>query len=193
MRVGGIALAFALGLVLGRGLELPPREGSAEVVFARDMIAHHEQAVQMALILRDRSQDATLRDFALDIILGQNGQIGQMQGWLSSYGVPLVGRDLPMRGMGEMMGMAKQTDVNALRTLEVPRLEERFLQLMISHHEGGVMMAEDALGRARRPEVRRLAQSIVDAQQSEIHFMESELRSRGGARPKPLAPMNHPR
>ena len=191
LRVGGILLAFVLGLVLGRALELRPGEGSAEVVFARDMIAHHEQAVEMALILRDRTTDSTLRDYALDIILTQQGQVGQMQGWLSSYGVPLVGANVPMRGQGEMMGMAKRADVNALRTVSVPQLEVRFLQLMITHHEGGVMMARDVLERTGRPEVRRLAQSVVDGQTGEIRFMEGLLKARGGTRPEPLQPMNH--
>jgi uncharacterized protein (DUF305 family) len=184
-------LAFVLGLVLGRALELRPNEGSPEVVFARDMIAHHEQAVEMALILRDRTRDSTLRDYALDIILTQQGQVGQMQGWLSSYGVPLVGVNPPMRGQGEMMGMAKRANVNALRTVSVPQLEVRFLQLMITHHEGGVMMARDVLERTGRPEVRRLAQSVVDGQSGEIRFMEGLLKARGGTRPEPLPPMNH--
>ena len=192
-RVGGILLAFVLGLVLGRALEMRLGEGSPEVVFARDMIAHHEQAVEMALILRDRTTDSTLRDYALDIILTQQGQVGQMQGWLSSYGVPLVGANPPMRGQGEMMGMAKRADVNALRTVSVPQLEVRFLQLMITHHEGGVMMAHDVLDRTRRPEVRRLAQSVVDGQTAEIRFMEGLLKARGGTRPEPLSPMNHSR
>jgi uncharacterized protein (DUF305 family) len=188
---GGMLLAFVLGLVLGRALELQPNEGSPEVVFARDMIAHHEQAVEMALILRDRTPDSTLRDYALDIILTQQGQVGQMQGWLSSYGVPLVGVNPPMQGQGELMGMAKRAIVNTLRTMSVPQLEVRFLQLMITHHEGGVMMARDVLERTGRPEVRRLAQSVVDGQSSEIRFMEGLLKARGGTRPEPLPPMNH--
>ncbi len=190
-RVGAVVLTFLMGLVLGRALELRPGEGSPEVVFARDMIAHHEQAVEMALILRDRTTDSTLRDYALDVILTQQGQVGQMQGWLSSYGVPLVGLNPPMRGQGEMMGMAKRADVNALRTVSASQLEVRFLQLMITHHEGGVMMARDVLERTGRPEVRRLAQSVVDGQSAEIRFMEGLLKARGGVRPEPLPPMNH--
>ena len=83
-----------------------PAEGSPEVTFARDMAAHHTQAVELAMILRDRSTDEELRRFALDILLTQQAQIGQMEGWLAVWGQPLSGPQPPMSGMGEMMGMA---------------------------------------------------------------------------------------
>jgi uncharacterized protein (DUF305 family) len=49
------------------------------------------QAVEMALVLRDRTSDAELRQFALDILLTQQVPIGQMQGWLAMWGVPFSG------------------------------------------------------------------------------------------------------
>src|SRR5687768_5655812 len=71
--------ALLLALLLWR--TQPPSESSPEVTFARDMIAHHQQAVEMSLILRDRTTDEALGRFALDILLTQQGQAGQMQGW----------------------------------------------------------------------------------------------------------------
>lgn len=76
-----------------------PAEGSPEVTFARDMVAHHQQAVEMAYILRERSANEELRRFALDIFLTQQAQIGQMQGWLAAWGQPLSGPEPVMGGL----------------------------------------------------------------------------------------------
>ena len=184
--VAAVMLAAALGLTALWWLGRPPAEDDPAVTFARDMIAHHTQAVQLALIVRDRSQDPDIRQMALDVILTQQAQIGQMQGWLAVWGVPFAGREPPMSthtGHGsEMlpnMGMASAADVETLRTLPIPEAEIKFLQLMIPHHQGGVTMAEAALEQTTRPEVVQLADSIVVSQAKEIAAMQAMLQARG--------------
>lgn len=180
-------LLLAAGAAAGRLSSLPPREGSPEVAFARAMTRHHEQAVAMALAIRDRTDDPPIRTLALDIALTQQAQIGRMEGWLATWGVPLAGPRVPaaspsmpgmtMPGM-TMPGMATRPEVNALSALPVEQAETRFMQLMIRHHQGGVSMAEQALRTVRRPEVRALATSIVNAQRSEIEYLTQLLRGR---------------
>lgn len=156
-----------------------PAEGSPEVNFSRDMAAHHAQAVEMALIARDRSSDEELRRFALDIMLTQQAQIGQMQGWLAAWGRPFSGAQPTM----QMPGMATQQHINELQTLPVAEMETSFLQLMIRHHQGGIAMAEEALRQTNRAEVVQLASAIVRGQQSEIAYMQDLLKRRGAAAP----------
>lgn len=182
-------LVATLGFAALWWRERPPAEGSADVTFSRDMIAHHTQAVAMALNLRDRSGDERLRTLLIDMVLTQQGQIGIMQGWLEAWGRPFSGANPPMDGMGEMMGMARPEQVESLRTLPVDQAEVLFLQLMIRHHQGALVMAKELLARPARPEVARLAQSVYNAQQSEIAVMEQLLEQRGGAPPEPLQPM----
>ena len=175
----GILLIVVIGCVVWLWMTRTPSDGSTEVTFARDMTAHHAQAVDMALIVHERSNDPELRQFALDITLTQQAQIGQMQGWLAVWGASLTGAQPPMRGQGETMGMASQAQVNTLHTLPPREMEIAFLQLMIRHHQGGVMMAQDALGHTSRPEVMRLATAIVQGQESEIAYMRTLLQQRG--------------
>jgi uncharacterized protein (DUF305 family) len=167
-----------------------PAEGRPEVTFARDMSAHHEQAVEMSLMIRDRSADAEIRQFALDIAMTQQAQIGQMHGWLAVWNVTIAGAQPPMMGHGELMGMATQQQMNSLQALPVPEAEIAFLQLMIRHHQGGIAMAEAALQQSRRPEVTRLATTMVQGQQSEIAYMQDLLAQRGAEPLAPLAPMD---
>ncbi len=154
-------------------------------------MAHHSQAVEMTVLIRDRSTDSDLRQMTLDMLLTQQNQVGQMFAWLELWRVPQEGLMPPMGGMGEMMGMAAQPDVNLLDTLPIEEAEIKFLQLMIRHHEGGVFMAQDVLETTNVAVVRRLAESVVAAQSGEISYMESLLEKRGATRLEPLAPMSH--
>ena len=200
----GFALTLVLGLLLGSllGKERPastPGEASVDVGFSRDMREHHAQAVQMSVLVREATQDPEVRTQALDILLTQQQQAGQMFGWLASWGVPQTSTQPPMRWMlsdsggdgmnhagmstndgGSMPGMASREDLRRLARAEGREAERLYLQLMIPHHRAGVAMAEYAAARAREPRVRQLAQSIVDSQRSEIRVLRSMLAARGG-------------
>jgi uncharacterized protein (DUF305 family) len=78
-----LAVAVAAGALFLWASSRPPQEGSAEAGFALDMMVHHAQAVEMAEIVRDRTENPQTRTLATDIALTQQAQIGQMQGWLA--------------------------------------------------------------------------------------------------------------
>jgi len=80
---------------------------------------------------------------------------------------------------GRMPGMATRPQVSALSTLPIADAEISFLHLMIVHHQAGVEMAQAALARTDRPDVVRLATSIVNGQQAEITVMTDMLAKRG--------------
>ncbi|MBZ9715466.1 MULTISPECIES: DUF305 domain-containing protein [Deinococcus] len=187
IRWAGAALATAaLGAGLAVAWPAPPREPSADVTFARDMAAHHAQAVTMSVSLLRRAADPEVRLLAQDILLTQQAQIGQMQGWLMAWGRPLAGREAPMKGMDRSaMGMASAADEAALNTLPVVTAETRYLLLMRRHHQGGVAMAKAALNAVRRPEVRAFAKRVVSAQTTEIQAIDAMLRARKVSVPPP--------
>jgi uncharacterized protein (DUF305 family) len=179
-----VVLAIGLSWFLGRVSNSAPLEGSADVTFARDMIAHHTQAVDMAVRVRDRSSDQTLKIFAIDIALGQTNQMGQMMAWLDLWNVSQNSLSAPMNGNGLMMGMATQQDVNSISSLPVKDAEIKFLQLMIRHHQGGIYMAQDVIAKASSVQVKRVAQAVINAQRADIDAMTSMLEERGA---KPLS------
>lgn len=181
-----VAAAAAFGVLWWTARS--PGEGDPAVTFARDMIAHHQQAVEMALIMRERTEDAELRQVALDMVLTQQNQMGQMQGWLEVWRLSFSGAQPPLSDhashgadMPPNMGMASAAEVEALRTLPVAEAEVKFLQLMIRHHQGGVYMANFALEQTARPEAVRLAEAIILSQTTEIGYMQQLLQARGVA------------
>lgn len=154
-----------------------PQEGSAEAGFARDMIVHHAQAVEMSQLLYDRTEHDALKSIALDIMLTQQSQIGQMQGWLNLWGLPFANPGLPMAWMdmpteGIMPGMATDEQLAALRASSGTEADRLFIHLMIAHHEAGIHMAEAVFERTSVEAVRDLARSMIDAQEREIAELE---------------------
>jgi uncharacterized protein (DUF305 family) len=195
--VGVIALAAAAGAAIASlfsdsaPANLPaevglgaPGEGSAEAGFARDMMVHHAQAVEMAEIVRDKTESEEIRTLAADIALTQQAQIGQMQGWLQVWDLPPTATEPAMSWMGHptegrMPGMASPEEINELQQASSEEADVLFLQLMIPHHEAAVPMAEAVLEESDRKEVERLAGSIMASQQAEIELMRALLQRRG--------------
>jgi len=188
----GTAWALALLAVVVIGLavlawQLWPRNpagDSAEAGFLRDMYTHHAQAVEMAMIIRDRTEDEGLHTLATEIALGQSTQMGTMLGLLQAWNLPQGSSDLPMTWMGHpteglMPGMATQEEIDQLGTLPVEEAEVLFLQLMIRHHQGGVEMAQGYLDRGSNDDVTLMADRIVLFQNNEIDAMNQMLEQRG--------------
>lgn len=65
-----------------------PAVGSADAGFARDMAVHHQQAVEMSFIVRDRTRDEEVRHLAYDIAHTQANQRGMLLGWLDLWELP---------------------------------------------------------------------------------------------------------
>jgi|SRR5215212_9624722 len=191
-----LIVLLTLGIVLLGGLALwlffssrMPADDSAEAGFARDMSVHHAQAVEMAELLRDRTQSEEMRTLAADMALTQQGQIGQMEGWLAIWGLPNTGSEPAMSWMGEptskqMPGMATPEQINELSQASGEDADERFLQLMIPHHQAAIPMSEAILERTDRPEVKTLANAIISSQQAEIQMMQDKLESMGASLPE---------
>ena len=143
----GILLGALVGFRLAGGGD--PAADSTDVGFARDMSVHHEQAVQMAALVYDRSADPAIRQLAFDILTTQQGQIGIMGGWLDAWGHDwtTTGPRMTWMGMaveGLMPGMATPEQLAALRAASGEAADAIFLQLMIPHHQAGTEMARAA-------------------------------------------------
>ncbi|MBV2353672.1 DUF305 domain-containing protein [Streptomyces sp. J2-1] len=192
--VAGGAVTYAVAEDGGSGAPVPAAE-SADAGFARDMAVHHQQAVEMSYIVRDRTRDAEVRRLAYDIAQTQANQRGMLLGWLDLWGRPKVSAKPPMTwmGMGDMPpgqdgalmpGMATNTELKKLGTLNGRAAEVFYLQLMTEHHRGGVHMASACAARCTVPAEKRLASGMVQSQSSEIELMAGMLKARGAqARP----------
>ncbi|GGW39885.1 DUF305 domain-containing protein [Streptomyces lucensis JCM 4490] len=190
---GAITYAVAEDNGGGSGPKTPSAD-SADAGFARDMAVHHQQAVEMSYIVRDRTKNEEVRRLAYDIAQTQANQRGMLLGWLDLWGLPKVSADPPMTwmGMGDMAsgkdgalmpGMATNTELKKLQSLSGKQAEILYLQLMTAHHKGGVHMAGGCVAKCTVGVEKRLAQGMVEAQKSEIELMAGMLKARGAQPP----------
>lgn len=91
------------------------------------------------------------------------------------------GTAVPSAKVPLMPGMATQDEVDELNVLPPDQMDIRFLQLMIRHHQGGVMMAQAAVEKAEDKHVLNFAQQVINTQQAEINTMTQMLEERMGA------------
>jgi uncharacterized protein (DUF305 family) len=134
---------------------------ASEYAYLAEMVAHHEEAVAAAEQLQ-RSQRAEMRAFGEAIVASQSAQIDQMQQWLADWYPNRTGQVDYQPMMRDLTGLSGD------------RLDRAFLQDMLGHHMGAVMMSQQLLmrGVADHEQVEALAETIRDEQHVEIFQMQ---------------------
>lgn len=190
------ALAFAVGRFSTFGSQgaQTPGTDSPEAGFARDMQAHHAQAIQMAMEIYRKTDNDEIRVLAYDIATGQAGQRGEMYDWLVQWGLSQAGgpmmqwMDAAGSGQGHnmsdgaamtdeeariAMGMASADEIADLQQATGQEGDCLFLTLLIRHHEGAIPMADALIELGSNPRALTVAESIKTGQTAEISAMES--------------------
>jgi len=179
-------IGFTVGLLATRPDY--PGENSADVGFARDMSAHHGQAVEMGMIAFQNATLPDVRTLGGDIAVTQEGQIGVMQAWLKQWGVGPNGTQPPMAWMPDgqralngnlMPGMATRDEIAKLKAAKGKDVDILFLQYMLRHHLGGIHMVDGVLSEHPTPEVKEMAETIKKNQSGEVVVMENLLKQLG--------------
>jgi len=185
----GAALLLALGTVVaacgGDDEESASQGGAAtqqgapgnaiDRAFVAEMIPHHESAIEMAELANRRGRSAFVEELAGDIVRTQREEIAALRaidGRLAAAGVQRGDLGMDESAMGMDMDMGALASANPF--------DRAFVDEMVPHHRGAVMMARMQLDRGQNPELRRIAQAIVDAQEREIRAMNAFRRERFG-------------
>jgi uncharacterized protein (DUF305 family) len=153
-----------------------------DITFMQDMIPHHNQAVQMAELVGDRTNRQELVDVAGRIDVSQVDEIEFMQQWLRERGegVPDPTAHDAMHTSHKMAGMASPEQMADLAHAEGTDFDRMFLELMITHHEGAVKMVEELLeqpGSAYDPVLFEFTDDVTNDQAAEIERMNALLAS----------------
>jgi len=138
----------------------------SEREFLEGMIPHHQEAVDTAeeVIARGGSTPE-IKKLAEDIVVAQEKEIAMMKEWYEDwYGEVYV----PNPDAYEPM-------MRDLSSLSGAALDRVFMEDMIMHHMGAVMMAQSVLPYIEHEEMTELARIIVETQTEEIQLMRSLL------------------
>jgi uncharacterized protein (DUF305 family) len=143
---------------------------SADFRYAQMMIEHHRQALVMTELVPKRASSATVKRLAERISAGQKPEIGAMEGWLRKNGGDKRKQHHDHAGMP---GMATDAQLKKLRSAEGKAFDKLFLELMITHHQGALTMATEALAEGNDVIVEEMASDVVAQQTVEINRMRS--------------------
>ncbi|MFE6363964.1 DUF305 domain-containing protein [Streptomyces sp. NPDC057806] len=148
----------------------------ADVAFARMMIPHHEQALEMAQLADGRASDAEVEELAGRIERAQGPEITTMKGWLQSWKQPAA--DASGSGMDHGAGhggdgMMSGADMAELEALKGTAFDKAFAEMMIEHHNGAIAMAEDERRNGEHPGARKMAAAVVKSQAAEVEQLRA--------------------
>ena len=151
---------------------------AADIEFAQGMIAHHEQAIDMAEIALDPNIGASpaVIDLATRIKGAQDPEVELMTGWLTAAGEPVAMDTSEGHDMSSMEGMMSAEQMDAMAAMTGADFDQIWLQMMIAHHEGAVSQSQTVKANGSNADVLALADQIITAQQAEITEMQALLQ-----------------
>lgn len=139
---------------------------SSEREFIEGMIPHHQEAVDTAKEVIERGGSTPeIKQLVEDIVVAQEAEITEMKRWYEDW------YDEPYTDNGEYMPMMRE-----LENLSGVELDRVFLEDMIGHHMGAIMMARSVQPYIEREEIAELTQAIVSTQSAEIAQMRQMLQ-----------------
>ena len=143
--------------------------GGTEVMFAQMMIQHHEQAIEMGKLAASHAASPEVKALAADIVAEQAPEITQMKSWLTD-----AGASLDMGHAMVMDGMLSSAQMTALSAATGEAFDKLFLNGMIAHHQGAIVMAKMVVD-STNPEAAALGKAIIESQTKQIELMQSLL------------------
>lgn len=143
---------------------------SADFTYAQMMIVHHGQALEMTRLVPDRAGSKPVKLLAERIAAAQGPEIGAMEGWLKSNG---GAKEQQGHDHALMPGMATAGQLAQLRAAKGKAFDELFLKLMITHHQGAITMATEALSEGNNGLIEEMANDVIAQQTSEMSRMRA--------------------
>ncbi|GAA3747137.1 uncharacterized protein (DUF305 family) [Spinactinospora alkalitolerans] len=167
----------------------------ADFEYVSRMVAHHEQALEMTDLVPDRAEREEIGKIADRIAAAQDPEIEVMEEWLEAnvYGPAREnsahrnycgldggeghdhGGDCVEVDHSDMPGMASDAQMADLEAAEGEEFDELFVELMVTHHQGAVTMAEEELLDGRHQVVLEMANDVIAEQSVEIGRMREVL------------------
>ena len=153
------------------------------------MVMHHAQAVEMTALIESRTENRELRLLGARISQSQSDEMKFMKRWLEARGEPvsptmpeMQGMDMPGHDMSGhhmlMPGMLTPKQMDALRKAKGVKFDQLFLNGMIQHHTGALIMVKDLFdtaGAGQDAELFNFATDVDSGQRAEIKIMQTLL------------------
>jgi uncharacterized protein (DUF305 family) len=154
----------------------------ADVKFMQGMIGHHAQAVEMVALIADRTASEDLKRLGLRIRVSQEDEMNMMRKWLEVRGEKIPGPHAHHEPGGFMPGMLTSEEMAQLAQAKGKEFDRLFLQGMIKHHGGALMMVDDLFkspGAGQEGDIFAFASDVDADQRMEMERMYMMLKGLG--------------
>ena len=172
--------------------EVGPAGGTYDLRWLDAMVQHHTGALRMSAFVFDIGQPG-VGALAKQIWRDQAQEIKAMGQWRKAWypEAPVYPVALKTGGDPNSMESLERMSAAHIQAMQMmgstPTRESRvtwFLEGMLAHHGGALVMAHDALRKSSNPTIRRLAREIIVAQRREIIELRRMLRHDGLNKPE---------
>lgn len=147
------------------GAVATPKHTAADVAFMQGMIGHHAQAIEMVALLKTRTQREDMRMLGLRIEVSQTDEIKMMQNWLRARGEAVPDEHAHHAHDAKLMpGMLSPEQMARLEAARGIEFDKLFLEFMIQHHDGALIMVRDLMASAGAGQDADLFQFAADVE-----------------------------
>jgi uncharacterized protein (DUF305 family) len=162
---------------MNHSMDLGSADANYDLRFIDAMTPHHQGAVVMAKEALQKSKRPEIKKLSQEIIKAQNKEIAELKQWRTAWYPKAASTPMAWNAqMNHMMEMPPEQSKAMRMDMDLGAADSefdlRFINAMIPHHEAAVTMAQDALNKSKRPEIKKLAQNIITSQQQEIAQMK---------------------
>jgi len=165
------------GAMTHDAMDLGAADGEYDLRFIDAMIPHHQGAIVMAEEALENSEREEIIALANAIIEAQEEEIAQMQQWRSEWYPDAPDEPTAWDSVSQTT-VSMTPEQIAMMRMDMDlgsgdgEFDLRFINAMIPHHQGAVIMAEDSITKSQNPAMQELAENIIVAQQAEINQLE---------------------
>ncbi|UMP04334.1 DUF305 domain-containing protein [Amycolatopsis sp. EV170708-02-1] len=138
----------------------------ADLAFARQALAHHQQGVDLASLAETRAANDQLKALAKRIIDTHEPEIARLSGLIEAWGQPAP--DDPNLEHVQRDGYVSPGDMAELAKLSGKDFDRQFVARLLRQREAGVRIADAETQHGRNPDARDLAATTSRSQQQEI-------------------------
>jgi uncharacterized protein (DUF305 family) len=172
--------------------DVGPAGSTYDLRWIDGMVQHHTGALRMSEFVFDIGVPG-VGALGKDIWRDQAQEIKAMGQWRKAWFPEAPVYPVVLRAGGDPNAMADLTRMSSdmIQAMQMmastPTRENRvtwFLEGMIEHHGGALIMAHDALDKSTNPTIRRLARDIIVAQRKEIIQLRKMLQHDGLNKPE---------